>query len=254
MKKRRIYDNIYYVKQNPFTANDFPNPQERITFLADALSMVVSGETAEVGTRFSLRRPVDSGVFFRDMMLKGDVRTYSGYKRMIVMDINAAGIEPHRKMRRAGLPVAPVLRDMYHPELAFFGVGTGKRLLAREKLHDRDSSGTYIGDKEVFARLGTIYGRAWRATGQLLLDPGTPDDTPLMHAAVGSFSEKEADILMLCPPYQGVDIPSPMEAWERFYDTVAVGLASKGAGVQSTGQLLDAAASAFGEVINHGQM
>ena len=229
------------------------NPHERFAHLGQVLKSVVTAETVEVGARFNLRRPGTQGIFFHDLSLIDGTATQAGFKRLLVIDKQETDLELHEKLRRARIPVMPQLRDVDNEELAFFGVSAGKRLLIHEKLHGRDSSGTYIGDKEIFAKLGEMYGRAWAVTGSLILDAGIENDNPLNHVAVRSFSEHSDDLMTLTPPYNTTAPLSAQNARELYYHTVSNVLEFKGAGIKSTQPLLEASVSAFWHAQNQKQ-
>lgn len=229
------------------------SPHERIAHLDQVLKSVVTAKTVEVGARFNLRRPGTQGIFFHDLSLVDGTATQAGFKRILVIDNQEIDLELHERLRRARVSVIPQLRDVHNEELVFFGVSAGLRLLTHEKLHGRDSSGTYIGDKEMFATLGELYGRAWAVTGSLILDPGLESDNPLNHVALRSFSENSKDLMALCPPYNTTSPLSVQDARELFRYTVGSALRLKGAGIKSTQPLLEASFEAFWHAQNQKQ-
>lgn len=155
------------------------------------------GNFTETNKRFSLVRPNFYGTYAKDALLE---QSKEGFGRILVVDelLNDPSLES--ALSGNGLATLRRLEGIQPSGLALYGVMTGLKLLENEALSARESSSTYIGDIEIFNQLGQLYSRAWEATGQIMLDPGQPDDSPLAHTALRSFTEAE-NLLTLVPPF-----------------------------------------------------
>ena len=157
------------------------------------------GETTPTTGRFSLARRGFPDGAVRDIISDQPVH---GYRRFMAVNSELVDGSLYRQLADSNIPRLPRLPQTEGAPsgVQLFVVKEGLKPLVHESIHDRESSGTYIGDPEIFGQLGRLYGAVWRATGVVLLDAHTPEDSPLDHVAISSFSDG-SDYLFLCPPY-----------------------------------------------------
>jgi hypothetical protein len=156
-------------------------------------------EAQPTTSRFSLVREGFAENEVKDLISETPV---NGYLRLMVVKSSLVSPAIYQKLADNDVPQLPrITSNDNTPEgTEIFGIKPGLKLLAHEAIFNRESSGTYIGDPEIFTQLGFLYGNAWRTTGLLLLDGGGRTDSPLDHVAISSFSDGSS-YLFLCPPY-----------------------------------------------------
>jgi len=205
-----------------------------------------TANTQDVAPRFNLlfpRRDELHDAFAYDLVGSS---IESPYERFIVVDRNIVDDQTYDALKAAGVSQLPEL--LRSKALTIFGVRDGLKPLAYEPITLKPSSETYIGDEEVFRRVGQLYGRAWQTTGVLPL--ADRDDSPVQHIAIASFATKEGEILWLCPPYGGSMRPATqLDALGSFTLGMQNHLEAKTNSAQDQWRILQVATAGFTEAL-----
>lgn len=153
------------------------------------------GETIPTGNRFNLESD-NPGYNVQDVV--ADSGVVNRFKRFLIVGNETVDESMWDLLDAANIPRLPLVKR--ETDVWVFGVKNGLKPLAHEALFGHQSSETYIGDPEIFYEVGRLYKKTFNATGKLLLNKHDPDDSPLQHIAISSFSEGRG-YLFLYPPY-----------------------------------------------------
>jgi hypothetical protein len=177
-----------------------PNLQPMLSDSEHHLGKLAAGIVVDTTGRFSLV-PNGLGPEYARDVIASMVPKEIGYRRFLIVDSNITDGKTYELLEREGIPQLPRLQNVSEaPGKVIFGVRDGLKPLINEALFSRPSSPTYIGDTEIYHRLGSLYREAWEATGKILIDFNNALDSPMRHVAIHSFADSN-DILTLCPPY-----------------------------------------------------
>jgi hypothetical protein len=162
-------------------------------------AQLFGGKEVVTHPRFSLVRQGEGSAVAQDLIIDDPIE---GFNRVLIVEASPSTKEIYIKLEKGGVPQLPFIGDRDNGKSLMFGVVGGSKPFSHESLHDRASTDTYISDDETFKQLGRMYGRAWKLTGALLLDPTRAgNESPRDHVAVRSFQDSGEDLMKFVPPY-----------------------------------------------------
>lgn len=168
------------------------------------------GDVSLTTRRFSLINPGVEEKFAYDLLLSAPDQ--NGFNRILAADKQDFNQEVFDAIDQlpdvAQLPIVGQSNNV-----VAFGVPDGMKPLSRERMHSRESSGTYIGDAEVMAQLGFMYGRIWKGTGLLV-------ENPYDHAGIVNFEDDNQRYMFLVPPYNTQSTELFQEAYKAFAQSI----------------------------------
>jgi hypothetical protein len=193
--------------------------------------------------RFNLVRPSlqQQNEYAHDVIVRTELSERSG-QRLMMVEAAAFDQETYDTLQVAGIPQLPLINAT--PTMRVMSVPRGAKLLSHEpRFQNRESSGTYISDRETYALAGKIFGAAWRVSNKLLLS--NPGDSPLNHLAITNFPDEQGRYMYLCPPYgDGIGGLNQNNARELFVQGLRCGSGAR----RLPPNLEDAAITGFNEM------